>query len=393
MWEKWAESLGRPALWIVQSWTHGLCNSSPGVTTQDRLWGLWELQNWDRWDRGQAFLFFSLRECLPLFQHDTKPIDFPLCWVRSRGISCFSVHRWSMTLGPGVRSVRPFAAEHQNPLCVSNLCLSYLHILSDVTTHAASPQSLRCKWKTKLSLPMRLLDRQRDCSSGNVGQEVRWGSWPFILNTTPLWRVSCQQELDSKSSSSADPSLSCFVAIFATSTSTKASSFFCRFTAKLAPKETTKPGWCLFWILVAIVTLWRVSEPRASRWCRIPPSVRRRAVEVSEWARWSDPWEQHEQEQSVVHHQQCCGDSYAQLIAASSYFPSNLNLALSPVSPPLRLVSPCEMTTALPYELGIPWDMKGGNHVALAVKTYTDKNQITRTGMLGIECKQTQKLM
>lgn len=42
------------------------------------------------------------------------------------------------------------------------------------------------KWKTKLSLPMSPLHRQKDCSSGNTVQEVRGGSWPFVLNTTPL---------------------------------------------------------------------------------------------------------------------------------------------------------------------------------------------------------------
>lgn len=51
------------------------------------------------------------------------------------------------------------------------------------------------EWKTELSLPMSALHRQKDCSSGNTGQEVREGSWPFVLNTTLLQRPACQQRI------------------------------------------------------------------------------------------------------------------------------------------------------------------------------------------------------
>lgn len=107
MWEKWAGSHWWLFFFcVVQSRTHGLCNSSPGLTTQGRLWGPGSAGEWRQMGQGQDFL---VRECFPLFLRYTKPIDFfffPLRWARSWGISRFSVHRMVVTPGPGVRSVR-----------------------------------------------------------------------------------------------------------------------------------------------------------------------------------------------------------------------------------------------------------------------------------------------
>lgn len=92
MWVKTVESHRQLALIIVQIQTCGLCNSSPKVTTQ---YG--GESTGHRWVRGRLIV----REWFPLFQHNTKPIDFSLCWGRRRGIFCFSVHHTTTRPKPG----------------------------------------------------------------------------------------------------------------------------------------------------------------------------------------------------------------------------------------------------------------------------------------------------
>lgn len=129
-----------------------------------------------------------------------------------------------------------------------------------------------CVWKTKLSLPMSPLHRQKDCSSGNAGQEVRGGSQPFVLNTPSSRDCRVNRELGSISSLNADPSLSCFVAIFCDFAFTETSSFFfffffSYFAANWQQRShrLTFPTWCLFWTPVMNVMLWRVKAIQMSQ--------------------------------------------------------------------------------------------------------------------------------
>lgn len=151
---------------LVQEWPHWAgCE----------VWGCRRMET-----DGTGARIFLVRECFPLFLRYTKPIDFFFpCWVRSWGISRFSVRRMVMTPGPGSglagpqrRHTEPWKwggvgwvggtghNKHQLALCVPNSvfpeCVS-AHIAVVISSIALClwpvllplrPQM--CKWKTKL---------------------------------------------------------------------------------------------------------------------------------------------------------------------------------------------------------------------------------------------------
>lgn len=176
---------------------HGLCNSSPGVTTQGWLWGLGELKNWDRWDKGRIFFSFFLFSWWENAFHCSNIIQSPLIFASVEwGAEEYLVSAsaaWSWHLDQG--QVCPVWVELDTTISMIRHCIPALshscgHQLISIAwwlwplLHRSQP--LMCEWKTKLSLPMSPLDRQKDCSSGNAGQEVSGGSRPFVLNTTLL---------------------------------------------------------------------------------------------------------------------------------------------------------------------------------------------------------------
>lgn len=216
VWEKWGGSHGCLFLRIVQSWTHGLCNSSPGVTTQGWLLGLGVLENGDRWDRGRIFWWENAFHCsyaiqspliffLPALSDKRSKISFQRpphghdTWTGVRAV--WSLAEARRARGETGHNGRPGVCPAHASSAIS--APGARRVMYRVALAIASPawwfwpvrlplRPLMCEWKTKLSLPMSPVHRQRDCSSGNTGQEVRGGSWPFVLNTALLWRPVCQ---------------------------------------------------------------------------------------------------------------------------------------------------------------------------------------------------------
>lgn len=98
VWEEWEGSHGRLVLCIVQSRTHGLCNSSPGVTTQGRLLGLGVLENGDRWDRGRIFWWENAFHCSDAVQ---SPLIFSCVEWGAEEYLVSASAALVMTPGPG----------------------------------------------------------------------------------------------------------------------------------------------------------------------------------------------------------------------------------------------------------------------------------------------------
>lgn len=139
--------------------------------------------------QGQDFL---VRECFPLFYAIQSPLIFFLRWVRSGGISRFSVRRMVMTPGPGSglsgpqwRHAAPrgeldttsnrFPSASLNPSLLSvprstpvSSAISYIcahHLISTAWWLWPMGLPLRpliCEWKTQLSLPVVPVHRQSD---------------------------------------------------------------------------------------------------------------------------------------------------------------------------------------------------------------------------------------
>lgn len=126
-----------------------------------------------------------------------------------------------------------------------------------------------CKWKTKLSHFPWALWIDRDCSSGNAGQEARGGSWAFVLNATspPETGVSAQSWTVNLLSTLTPRSL-VFLLFLRPRIKPKhhyPSVFAAKRWALARPKTFHSPTWCLFlnsWSCSAATRQSRPIEPR-----------------------------------------------------------------------------------------------------------------------------------